>query len=202
VRKVLPSATSGLLLCLVCACSEQVEPRANGATDTRATKSTTVPAGACTATLSQYPLLESPHVVAGTSVAYNSNPPSSGPHYAVWAAFREYDKAIDRRHYVHDLEHGAIVFLYKCSKASDCPDVVTQLRSVVAAVPTDARCAASIKNRVLLVPDPMLDSKVAAAAWGHTYRADCVDPTTLLAFAAEHYARSPEDICADGQADF
>src|SRR5688572_10872756 len=34
-------------------------------------------------------LLASPHVAVGSKITYSSNPPSSGPHYPIWAAFQE-----------------------------------------------------------------------------------------------------------------
>ena len=80
------------------------------------------------------------HVPVGTPVTYNSNPPSSGPHYPVWAAFKEYDAPVDRGYYVHNLEHGAVVFLYKCEDADGCPDVVQALRDAAATVPSDPLC--------------------------------------------------------------
>ena len=40
--------------------------------------------------------------------------------------------------------------------------------------------------------------QVAAAAWGYAYTASCFDPVTLGAFISAHYARGPEDTCAQG----
>jgi Protein of unknown function (DUF3105) len=193
-----------LALCSTLACSSArtgtAAPGDAGVDAARVIESYTVDAGACSATLATVEFLASPHVDVGTQVSYNSNPPSSGPHYAIWAAFREYDKAIDRRFYVHNLEHGATVFLYKCASAAACPELVRALRDVVREMPADPACSGP-KNRVMLLPDPLLDTSVAVAAWGATYRADCVDPPSLLAFAKKHYAKSPEDLCADGQPD-
>jgi hypothetical protein len=43
------------------------------------------------------------------------------------------------------------------------------------------------------------EGKVAAAAWGHVYRADCVDAASLTSFIIEHYAKGPENFCVPGQ---
>ena len=143
------------------------------------------------------------HVPVGTPLEYNSNPPSSGAHYGTWAAFKEYTAPIDRGYYVHNLEHGAIVLLYKCEDASGCPDVVQALRDAAAALPADPLCETStrgqVRARVVIAPDPLLDVPVAAAAWGFTYRARCVHPASLQKFAREHYGQGPESICVDGQ---
>ncbi len=138
----------------------------------------------------------------GTPIEYNSNPPSSGPHYPIWAAFQEYDKPIARPYLVHDLEHGAIVLLHNCALAkpnAPCPGIIEQLRKVRDAVPTDPKCDAATRVRVIIAPDPDLDVPVAAAAWGFTYKADCVDAPTLEQFAKDNYAKGPEDFCTPGK---
>ncbi len=162
----------------------------------------TIDAGACQATVWSPPLLDSPHVEIGTPVTYNSNPPSSGPHYPIWAAFKEFEAPVDRRYYVHDLEHGAVVLLYKCQSATECPEIVKELRTVIAGLPSDPLCGGAVRVRAVLVPDPLLDKKVAVAAWGWTYQADCVDVPSLSKFARDNYGKGPEALCADGQTEF
>ena len=178
------------------------------------------PDAACEVLIDTPPLLESPHVPLGTDVTYSSNPPSSGPHYAIWAAFQEFAAPVDRRYYVHDLEHGAIVLLYNCAllpgadgggdasdaadggdaATSSCDALVQDLRSVMNALPVDPLCTVDggPLRRVVLTPDPLLTVPVAAAAWGWTYRAQCFDRGTLDAFARDHYAHAPENECANG----
>jgi len=134
-----------------------------------------------------------------------------------------FQPAVERRplsdlYYVHDLEHGAIDFLYKCdasdagaSDAGDagdagdpCSAMVDQLRQAVASIPTDPLCdvEAGVRVRFVLTPDPLIDHPVTAAAWGWTYNADCVDLATLEAFAKAHYAQGPENFCANGTTQF
>lgn len=159
-------------------------------------------AGACKATITAPPLLPATHVSIGTDVTYNSNPPSSGPHYPLWAAFREYDQPVDRRFYVHDLEHGAVVLAYKCKTAAECPQMVEGFRKVIANIKTDPLCESPVRVRYVLTPDPLLETNVAIAAWGFTYTADCLDVPTLSAFANENYGKGPEDFCSDGVSTF
>ena len=144
------------------------------------------------------------HVPVGTDItSWDSNPPSSGEHYPIWAAFQEYDAAVPRGFYVHDLEHGAVNFLYKCSPdAGSCDAIVAGLRQAVASLPNDPICDPSIRVRYVLTPDPLLDHPVAAVAWGWTYNADCLDLPTLEAFAKGHYAQAPESQCTNGVTDF
>jgi len=52
--------------------------------------------------------------------------------------------------------------------------------------------------RVIIAPRATNDAPIAASAWGHTYKADCVDPTTLGQFITAHYAKAPENFCFPG----
>jgi Protein of unknown function (DUF3105) len=158
--------------------------------------------GACKAAVRYPVLLESPHVAIGSEVNYPTNPPASGPHYPLWASFKEFDAAVDRRYTVHDLEHGAVVLSYKCATPQECAPLVTVLREVKAALPQDPLCTDGIRNRVVITPDPKLETPIAAAAWGAIYTADCADRDSLLTFAKEHYAQGPENFCNDGISTF
>jgi Protein of unknown function (DUF3105) len=160
--------------------------------------------GPCDAVVREFPTLTPTHVATGTEVMYSSNPPSSGSHYPVWAAFRVYDMPVDRRYYVHNMEHGGVVFLYKCALVSGagCPEVVRGLQSAIDAMKADEKCTAPLRVRAVLTPDPLLDTPVAIAAWGATYTAKCVDPPSIAKFVSEHYARGPEDFCTEGQPTF
>jgi uncharacterized protein DUF3105 len=156
------------------------------------------PAASCPVVIEAPAYLSSPHVPEGTAIQYNSNPPSSGPHYPVWANFQEHAKPIERPYLVHSLEHGAIALLYKCDGAA-CGPILEQLRKVRDSLPRDPLCQPDTPVRVVIAPDPLIAKPIAAAAWGFTYNADCVDVPTLEAFARDHYAKGPENICAAGR---
>ncbi|MEO8877805.1 MAG: DUF3105 domain-containing protein [Polyangiaceae bacterium] len=185
--------------------------------------------GPCNVVEDTPPLLPANHVAIGTPVDYDSNPPSSGPHYPIWAAYQAYVTPVDRRYYVHDLEHGAIDLLYNCgpldgggvvedagiadasddgssqNEAGPCPAVAAQLQAIIDAFPSDPLCdptSGEPRVRFVLTPDPLLDVPVAAAAWGWTYKAQCVDTATLTQFATDHYGQGTEQICANGQSQF
>ncbi len=168
------------------------------------------PDASCAVTIESPPLLAGVHVPIPSVVDWSSNPPSSGPHYPIWAAFKTFSTPVPRGYYVHDLEHGAVVLLYRCDVDAGgdpgpggCPDVVASLEQVVAALPDDPLCTASgVRVRAVITPDPLLDVPVAAAAWGWTYKADCLDLPSLEAFASEHYGKGTEQVCANGQTTF
>ncbi len=169
-----------------------------------------LPEASCYVRIDSPPLQPGIHVAVGTDItSWDSNPPSSGEHYPIWAAFQEFDAAVPRGFYVHDLEHGAVVFLYNCAAdggpADDggtCASNLAGLRQAVAALPDDPICDPSIRVRSVITPDPLIDYPVSAAAWGWTYNAACLDLPTLEAFAKGHYGQSPETECANGVTNF
>lgn len=164
------------------------------------------PDASCFVEIDQPPLMSSfSHVPVGTSIDWDSNPPSSGPHYPIWAAFQAYGSPVPRGYYVHDLEHGAVVFLYNCGSAG-CPDVVSKLQAASDALPADPLCAQQggpgVRVRTVITPDPLIPTRVAAAAWGWIYLADCADLPTLEQFAKAHYGQGREDLCSPGTTAF
>lgn len=135
------------------------------------------------------------HVMNCSELDHVTNPPCVGSHYGTWAAFKVYDVAIPRGFWVHSLEHGAVVIAYSCD---DCDDEVDAAKALMQELPVDPLCSAPVERRVVLTPDPKLDTRWAAAAWGFTLTSDCFEPEVFRAFATAHYAGGPEDFCADG----
>jgi hypothetical protein len=160
------------------------------------------PEASCEVVVETPELLRGEHVPEGTPLEYNSNPPSSGAHYGFWANYEEFSSPVPRGYLLHSLEHGAIALLYKCDDAGGCSEIVAQLRQVREAIPSDPRCSGDVRVRVIIAPDPELDVPVAAAAWGWTYKAACVDLPTLTEFARDRYAQGPENTCAPGRSSF
>lgn len=205
------SALVPLALVATGACSSGLATDPDGSADAstdrnRPARPFVVDAG-CAIVVDDHSLLDSPHVAIDTPVTYNSNPPTSGPHYPVWAAFQEYQKPVDRRYYVHDLEHGAVVLAYNCQAAGDagsaataCNAIVEGLRAAVAALPDDPLCdGEGVRVRYVITPDPLLDVPIAAAAWGTSYRAQCLDVPSLVEFLKTTYGQGPESLCGNGQ---
>ncbi|OGE32521.1 hypothetical protein A3C59_01470 [Candidatus Daviesbacteria bacterium RIFCSPHIGHO2_02_FULL_36_13] len=56
------------------------------------------------------------HINDISKIEYNSNPPTSGTHFPVWAKKGVYDRVISDGHLVHSLEHGYVVISYNCDK--------------------------------------------------------------------------------------
>ena len=90
-----------------------------------------------------------------------------------------------------------MILFYNCP--SGCTEEITRARAFVDSLPVDPICPAGNPfHRVILVPDPSLDVRFAASAWGWTLRADCFDEAAFAEFVAAHYAQAPENICGGG----
>jgi hypothetical protein len=125
------------------------------------------------------------HVAEGTPVVYQANPPASGPHYPVWARYREHAQAVPRPYWVHNLEHGAIVLLYR----PDAPaSAVEALRGALQAPPNDAAFG---HRRALMTPDAALPQPVAAVAAYHVMMADRLEAAWVRSFTDTYRGRGP-----------
>ena len=161
------------------------------------------PAASCDVTIESPPVGSSVrHLPPGTAITYCSNPPSSGDHYGDWASFQEYSAPVEWPYLVHSMEHGAVVLLYKCDPPG-CPDVVDQLKKIRDDAAPDPDCLrVGGTKRIIIAPSTTITTKVAAAAWGKTYQAECVDAPTLGAFVRDNYAKGPENLCIAGRSTF
>jgi hypothetical protein len=183
---------SFLLMSLLCGCGGTPGPMP--------LEVTTIDAG-CAITIEAWKLGEPTHLAEGTAITWESNPPASGPHFPRWAGYQEFTSPVPRGNWVHSLEHGAVVLLSNCGalpEGADCEPIKQLLRDASASLPSDGMCTAPVRVRTVITPDPLISTPIAAVAWGFIYRASCVDLPSLSAFAAAHYAKGPENLCANG----
>lgn len=158
------------------------------------------PSGSCSAAAQQHPIEGFSHVPVCSPVSFATRPPSSGDHYPIWAAYQSYSSAVPEGFWVHDLEHGAIVITYNCP--GGCASDVAAAQAFIDAQPDDPMCdpsAGDPRVRLVMTPDPGLDVKFAASAWGWTLRADCFDASAFGAFTAAHYGQGREAVCGQGE---
>lgn len=160
-----------------------------------------LPEGVCGAIVEEHPIEGRTHVAECSYVHYDTLPPSSGNHYPVWAAYKTYTLPVPEGYWVHNLEHGTVVLSYNCEDAG-CAEDVAAAQTFMDGYPADPVCTsleAGVEHRLLMTPDPHLDVRFAASAWGWTLRANCFDPVAFQAFADAHYGQGPEDLCGDGE---
>jgi hypothetical protein len=173
-----------------------------------------IDAGVCVNTVEMVPQQPRFHIPDDQTPIYNHNPPVQGMHYDRWAHWRSYTETIPRGHWVHNLEHGAVVFLYHPDAGTELVQALTRIYD---AIPDDPTCDLPPNNikRVLLTPDPLLDAPWAVTVagrepdppledgglgFGFSIKANCIaDAGFLVQFAVEHRNMSAEPICDDGQ---
>jgi hypothetical protein len=124
---------------------------------------------------------------------WNTDPPTSGPHFPTPAVYGEYDTPLKIAQVVHNLEHGAVYILY----GDDVPEnVIAQLRELYSDDPAG----------MLLAPYPKLGDEIALGAWtvpddfepgdtdGRAYLATCprYEEDAFRTFRDEMRFRGPE----------
>ena len=151
----------------------------------------------CGGVITAVPTEAAPHVAQGSAIVWSTNPPAIGKHYPTWAPWaRAFATPVPRGNYVHNLEHGGVVLLYRATETT----LVQNLSDFGESLAQDALCSGAINARWILTPDPLLPAAVSVAAvtWGFTYMASCFDESTLRAFVSDHYAKGAEQTCAQG----
>ncbi|HEY4106625.1 MAG TPA: DUF3105 domain-containing protein [Polyangiaceae bacterium] len=188
-QQALPGSDGGVVsTCVPADCSAEVT--SVSATDMA------LSGGACNVEAKTVTGLSALHVDLCAELDYPDNPPAGGNHYPIWAAFQSYSFPVPRGFWVHDLEHGAIVFSYNC--ADGCPDEVAQVQALIDALPADPLCGGDPPRRVVMTPDPLLDVRWGASAWGHTLRADCIDADRFTQFYSDYFGQGREQLCVQG----
>jgi len=128
------------------------------------------------------------HVPEGMRVRYGHYPPTSGPHWPRPAPWGEYEQEVPEEMWVHNLEHGGIVILYRCD--TPCPDLVRQLREVYATFPKSKYDHV----KLLITPYRKLKTRLAILAWTWIDELEEFDRERLLRFYGAHVDRGPEDV--------
>jgi len=130
------------------------------------------------------------HIPNNQSGVYKSPyPPTSGQHWGgTWAEWQMYDRPIPPEVFVHNLEHGGIVLLYRCDTA--CSQLVGQLRELYQSFPK----AKNNKVKMVVAPDPKIKSAIAIMAWTWIDELPGFDRERLLKFYSAHVDRGPEDV--------
>lgn len=128
-----------------------------------------------------FPILPSGHVPAGTRVTtYNSNPPTSGPHWPTPAAWGIYSDPLPDEQLVHNLEHGGIWVSYG--------DVDAATRAKLEAY------ARTYPEAIVLTPRPQNESWIVLASWGRLQKFDAFDEQRMTAFLSANLNKSPEKL--------
>ena len=121
------------------------------------------------------------HIAIGaTHAPYNSNPPTSGWHYAGPASWGMYQTELPDEQVIHNLEHGGIWISYKDLDT----DTTAKLEDLARRFP----------NSVIITPRVSNDSKIVLASWGRLEKLEAFDEVKILAFIKSNKNKSPEPI--------
>ena len=130
------------------------------------------------------------HLPAGTALTFANRPPSSGEHYAARAPYGLSTTPLDPGNWVHVLEHGGVVVLYKCDGEADCEQKGADLRT---AVYDPAKPGKFGERKITITPYQDMDAPVTAVAWNRILPMETADPASILEFYNRYLDRGPED---------
>lgn len=100
---------------------------------------------------------------------YNSNPPTSGPHYAVPAKWGIYEAELPDGQLIHNLEHCGIWISYR-------PNISAELKEKI------VNFARGFPIKVIVTPRAKNDHPVSLAAWRTLMHLDTFDDIKMNAF--------------------
>jgi hypothetical protein len=132
------------------------------------------------------------HVAEGTDPGpFNTNPPTSGRHYAsqYFAGFYEEEDVTvpyPEGYLIHSLEHGYVIFWYNCELLEEaaCDTLKADIRGVM---------ERSGNIKVIAHPWPSLEIPIAMTSWGRLLRFDeGFDPELAFDFVQGNRNKAPE----------
>ncbi len=135
------------------------------------------------------PIMTRDHIPVDSDLGeYNSDPPTSGPHYPEEAQAGFYETSIYQNpagYLVHNLEHGYVIFWYNCASLSEgaCSDLKSQIRTVLD----------DVSNfKVIAYPTETTDYPVVMTSWGRLLNMETFDAAQAREFYDTNLNKSPE----------
>lgn len=144
------------------------------------------------------------HVATGSQISYLYCPPTSGSHYSevgvapARPGFYDPSADIGPGSWVHNLEHGYVVALYRCQDGI-CPsdDVLAELRRFVNNGPqTAAAAACGLRTKILAARFDQMSTPFALLTWDRALLLQTFDIDVANTFAnrwMEKNAREPNN---------
>jgi len=129
--------------------------------------------------IEQFAVTSASHVAGG--IDYYNRPPVAGDHDPCWAPYGVHETEVGDEHWVHNLEHGAVVMLYNCP--SGCANEAQVLVDLSEELPAET---------TLISPYSLMESRFAAVSWAWRITLGCADEQALRDFYDEHVGQAPE----------
>lgn len=115
---------------------------------------------------------------------YPDKPPVGGNHNPCWARWGVHERELAAERWVHNLEHGGVVFLFRCE--TGCATEALALASIVEQNP-----------QAILTPYAALPTRFAAVSWGVRLTSDCFDQARFQRFYDEHVGNGLEQVSSN-----
>ncbi len=134
-------------------------------------------------------MVSDPHIPVDSDPGeYNSDPPTSGPHYAEEARAGFFDNnnyQFPAGYLVHNLEHGYVIFWYNCDllDESDCTNLKEQIKTTIDDL-------GGVK--LIAYPWPSLDTPLVMTSWGRLQRFETFDAEQAKVFYRSNLNKAPE----------
>ena len=134
-------------------------------------------------------MVSDPHIPVDSDPGqYNSDPPTSGPHYAEEAQAGFFDNnnyQFPAGYLVHNLEHGYVIFWYNCDllDESGCTNLKEQIKTTMDDLGG---------TKLIAYPWPSLDVPLVMTSWGRLQRFETIDSEPAKAFYRANLNRAPE----------
>lgn len=128
----------------------------------------------------EFPIEGRDHVSAGTSVEYQTNPPTSGDHLAQAENWGVYDKEIDDKAGVHSMEHGGIWISYKNIIEAD----IAVLKEI----------GKQNSQSTVVSPRSGNNNQIVVASWSKLMRLESVDKALIQKYIDTYINQAPEKL--------
>jgi hypothetical protein len=125
---------------------------------------------------------------------YNTDPPTSGRHYANELEAGFYEEAdrdsisgFPEGYLVHNLEHGYVIFWYNCDLVTDgeCTELKSQIRSVL---------DRENNFKVIAFPWESIKVPVVLTSWGQIQEFKAFNPELAQSFVKSNRNQAPEPL--------
>lgn len=134
-------------------------------------------------------MVSDPHIPVDSDPGqYNSNPPTSGRHYAEEAQTGFYESNIytyPAAYLVHNLEHGYVIFWYNCDllDESGCANLKEQIRTTIDELGG---------TKLIAYPWNTIDVPLVMTSWGRLQRFETFDAEQAKTFYRANLNKAPE----------
>lgn len=119
--------------------------------------------------------------VTETFTDYNSNPPTSGPHYAERvASWGTYNEEVPATTLVHNLEHGGVIVHYKDQNDAQIDEIESFVESY--------------SDGVIANPNPNIETPIALSSWTRMQGCQEFNAEAVAGYIREHCNNGPEKL--------